>query len=192
VALAGRYWSNSSLGNKTPDFWSKFTHFGAMTRQRAIELGLGRYRGELCSKHRELQGERLTANGYCYGCHVEKRHARRAADLARHRATARQRERSATYRAKRRERDSKPAVRASKHARQVRRRWEVQSDAAIDRAFAALSQKAKRLGMVIDHVVPMTGCRVCGERGAHEPGNWQLLTASENSAKGNRCRACWL
>ncbi|HEY7550974.1 MAG TPA: hypothetical protein VH913_15835 [Hyphomicrobiaceae bacterium] len=88
-----------------------------MTRQRAIELGLGRYRGELCSKHRELRGERLTANGYCYGCHVEKRKARRAADPEPFRAKDRKRHSRPEYRAKRRKRDSKPENREAKRAR---------------------------------------------------------------------------
>jgi hypothetical protein len=134
-----------------------------MTRQRATELGLGRYRGELCSKHGELRGERLTANGYCYGCHKEKRSARRAADPERHRARQRQRQSSDEYREGRRERDSKPSVRASKHARRVRRRWDAGPDDAIDRAFAQLSRKAKRLALVIDHVVPLVPCRVCSK-----------------------------
>lgn len=62
----------------------------------------------------------------------------------------------------------------------------------IRRAWIALSCQAKRLGKVIDHVVPIAGCRVCGERGAHEPSNWQLLTSADNSSKGNRCMSCWV
>src|SRR5262245_275265 len=54
------------------------------------------------------------------------------------------------------------------------------------RSLAALARQAKRMGRVVDHIVPTGGCRVCGERGEHEPSNWQLLTSPENSFKGNR------
>jgi hypothetical protein len=43
----------------------------------------------------------------------------------------------------------------------------------------------------VDHIAPLDPCRCCGARGLHEPGNLQVLRASANSAKGNRCQACW-
>ena len=63
---------------------------------------------------------------------------------------------------------------------------------AIRRAFAALSRKARLLGLVVDHIVPLAPCRMCGTQGAHEERNWQLLTPSRNSSKGNRCQRSWL
>jgi hypothetical protein len=58
-------------------------------------------------------------------------------------------------------------------------------------AFAMLSREARLLGMVIDHIVPLAPCRVCGAQGDHAPGNWQLLMPRENCVKGNRCNRCW-
>jgi hypothetical protein len=61
----------------------------------------------------------------------------------------------------------------------------------IDRAWAKLSRKAKALGLTIDHVTPLRPCRVCHAKGEHHPRNWQLLTARDNTSKGNRCLRCW-
>lgn len=50
-------------------------------------------------------------------------------------------------------------------------------------AIAAIYKEAGRLGMEVDHVIPLQGKLVCG---LHVENNLQLLTKSENSAKGNR------
>jgi hypothetical protein len=81
---------------------------------------------------------------------------------------------------------------ASWAARRARQRNATGDSAATRRAFAELSREAKRLGLVIDHVVPLAGCRVCGERGAHEPSNWAMLPDSVNASKGNRCMSCYM
>ena len=31
-----------------------------------------RYKGKICAKHPELEGERLSCNGTCFGCHKER------------------------------------------------------------------------------------------------------------------------
>jgi hypothetical protein len=109
------------LATNTFIFRRVLTPEGTMTRQRAIELGLGRYRGATCLRHAELRGERLTANGYCYGCHREKKQARRAADPERERVRNRIRQCSEAYRERRREyMHSNPEVRAAKAERRKR------------------------------------------------------------------------
>src|SRR5262245_14830304 len=70
----------------------------------------------LCNMHCELRGERLSTNGYCYGCHLERNRARRNGDLEM-RALARKRSKSEANRAKQRQRDSEPTARAAKQAR---------------------------------------------------------------------------
>jgi hypothetical protein len=60
-----------------------------------------------------LNGERLTANTYCYGCHLDKRKARRAADPEAHRARSRKRHTMPEYRARRNEYRRRPEVKAA-------------------------------------------------------------------------------
>jgi hypothetical protein len=62
---------------------------------------------------------------------------------------------------------------------------------SVRRAYIAFARKARALGLVCDHIVPLVPCRVCGEQGRHLPSNWQMLTSAQNSAKGNRCDDCW-
>lgn len=52
-------------------------------------------------------------------------------------------------------------------------------------------RQARRLGMTVDHIVPIAGCRCCGARGTHEPDNLQLMPSGENKAKRDRCQTCW-
>ena len=50
-------------------------------------------------------------------------------------------------------------------------------------AIAAIYREAARLGMHVDHVIPLQGKRVSG---LHVHTNLQLLTPAENMKKGNR------
>lgn len=44
---------------------------------------------------------------------------------------------------------------------------------------------------VVDHIVPLAGCRTCKARGLHVPWNLQLLPETENARKCNHCQDCW-
>jgi hypothetical protein len=51
------------------------------------------------------------------------------------------------------------------------------------RAIAAIYAEAAKLGLEVDHVIPLQGKQVCG---LHVAGNLRLLTKLENLKKGNR------
>src|SRR5262249_50796934 len=158
-----------------------------------------------CNKHPELNGERITSHGNCVACTREAKARWRAANpkLHRKRESERKRRRRATepqaieatldplFREKqlerrRREDRADGGRRKARNVarRSLKRRAIVGDPATIDREFIKLRRKARRLGMVVDHVVPLAGCRVCGARGMHDPSNWQLLSSSHNAAKG--------
>jgi hypothetical protein len=139
---------------------------------------MSRYTGKICAQHPELDGERR--NGNCPACQRARVRPKPSRDV--------QRRKVKRWRAANRSK-----YLAGAHARVAARRSQWEGDSPdVRRAFAAMSRKAKRLGMVIDHVVPLKPCRVCGETGEHVPSNWQLLTLSQNSSKGNRCQHCWV
>lgn len=50
------------------------------------------------------------------------------------------------------------------------------------KAIAEVYRKASKLGLEVDHVVPLKGISVCG---LHVENNLQIITAEENSAKRN-------
>lgn len=52
-----------------------------------------------------------------------------------------------------------------------------------DEETLAVYSEARKAGMTVDHVVPLNGEKVSG---LHVPWNLQILTRSENSAKGNK------
>lgn len=139
------------------------------------------YFGKICHKHPELGGERR--NGNCPACQRERPNPKRS--------RASQHAKVKKWRDANREQYRAGAHKRTALARVRRREATVGDVLAIRRAYRALKAKAKRLGLTVDHIVPIAGCRVCGEKGLHEPSNWQMLTGVENAAKGNRCNRCW-
>jgi hypothetical protein len=168
------------LGINAPVFQVDFVHFGAMTTKRYI--------GKLCDRHPHLRGERLLSNRRCVRCHRERRGRWKLANIDAYRTRDRNKQRRWRH-AHPGEARSGSAARAAMKRAQAKAL--VGAATHINRAFAALSRKAHKLGLVIDHVMPLTPCRVCSAQGVHEPANWQLLTPSANSSKGNRCQRCW-
>jgi hypothetical protein len=143
---------------------------------------MSRYIGKICDKHPELGGERR--NGNCPACQRERVRAKPSRDV--------QRRKVRKWRAANRERYLEGAH-ARSAVRRARQKGATEGDSAeVRRAWIALSQEAKRQGKVIDHVIPLAGCRVCGAKGPHEPWNWSLITPRDNTRKGNRCDRCWI
>lgn len=154
------------------------------TRQEAKARGLKRYVGTICPEHPELRGERRTASGNCLKC-------KQAAIRRWHKNNpAVQRRKVAKWREANRDQYLAGAL-ARNASRRARLKAATGDGEKIRLRFARLTRRARRLRMTVDHIVPLAGCRVCGAKGDHEPSNWQLLTSSDNSRKGDRCHECW-
>lgn len=145
-----------------------------------------RYIGKVCERHPQLMGERR--NGNCPACMRER--ARDPDYRKRQRATPAHRRKVGKWREANWERFSETKV-ARNAALRATSKGAMGDSPTVRRAYVAFARKAKALGLVCDHVVPLVPCRVCGEQGRHEPSNWQMLTSAQNSSKGNRCDACW-
>jgi hypothetical protein len=155
------------------------------TRQQAKAPGLKRYTGAICDKHPELHGERRTASGNCLKCKQAAIRVWNKANPEVHRRKVRR------YRTIHRNKYLQGALMRNA-ARRARLKGASEHDTEWMRSeFAILSREAHRYGLVIDHIVPLAPCRVCGAKGDHAPWNWQPLTPAENSSKGNRCQRCW-
>lgn len=141
-----------------------------------------RYIGKVCLKHPELGGERR--NGNCPACQRERPKAKA------NRSRGSQRAKVKKWRDANREQYRAGARKRNALSRVRRREATVGDVLAIRRAYQALKAKARRLGLTVDHIIPIAGCRVCGAKGMHEPSNFQMLTGEENAAKGNRCPSC--
>jgi hypothetical protein len=126
------------------------------TRSQAKSLGLKRYYGKFCPVHPELEGERRTASGNCLKCKQAaiRRWHKDNPDV--HRRKVRK------YRTVHRQK-----YLAGAHMRNALRRARKHEATEGDHrhAFAMLSREARRLGMVIDHTIPLAPCRACGAKG---------------------------
>lgn len=144
-----------------------------------------RYYGKICERHPELNG--LRSNGNCPGCTRDRWRANRV----RYRKSKgeRHRERVMAWRAA--NRDHYLSIASARNATRRARKRSATVDEDAQRAWARLRRRAKRLGLVVDHIVPLAPCRVCGTQGAHASHNFQLLTPTENTRKGNRCMDCF-
>jgi hypothetical protein len=146
------------------------------------------YIGGLCARHPEEKGNRQVC-GTCIACHRES--CRKSQRSERHRA----RRRTPEYRAKRMSSEVDYWNRkATAHSRRARKQGAIPADNldAINREFKRLKREARKIGMTIDHIVPLAPCRVCGARGLHIQSNWAMLPNELNASKGNRCMSCWM
>lgn len=134
--------------------------------------------GQVCARHPELNGQRR--NGNCPACQRERVRTKPSREV--------QRRKVKKWRAANRE---QYLAGAKARTQRARARLKAATVGDVTRLFRALKRRAKRLGLTVDHIIPLAGCRVCGSRGSHEPGNWQMITGNENSSKGNRCNVCW-
>jgi hypothetical protein len=169
----------SQTGNIHCNKWRDLAYCACSDRWGAR---MPRYFGKVCATHPELRGERR--NGNCPACQRERGGKRSKPSREVQRRKVRK------WRAANAQRHSEGKL-ARNAALRAKAKGASDTPPDIRRAWIALSRQAKRLGRVVDHIVPIAGCRACSARGAHAPSNWQLLTTSDNSSKGNRCMSCW-
>lgn len=120
------------------------------------------YLGKICMVHPELTGKRYTATGRCPLC-----------------------SRATTYKAREKSKLNpewrrKQMLRARAQRKTQRRHMPPWADI---RKILAVYAEARRLGLTVDHIVPLLGENVCG---LHVHYNLRTVTRSVNSAKGNR------
>jgi hypothetical protein len=141
----------------------------------------------------EFQGQPAKSgwNGReCYACKTERQKFDRATPEGREAANAASRKHSLNpenrvkrYAAKNAWQRANPAYNCAKsmeyHTDKLQR---IPSWANLD-VIKVYYIYAEALGLVVDHIVPLRGKTVCG---LHVENNLQLLTAAENSSKGNR------
>ena len=138
-----------------------------------------RYFGKICEAHPELGGERRSVNRHCVACHSER--------VQTYRAAGHGKEQRQEYLAGYKQSAKYKEYMATRHPNRAKARKSVvqqQTPAWADKSgILAIYKEAKRLGLTVDHVVPLRGANVCG---LHVPENLQLLSKSLNSSKGNQ------
>ena len=145
-----------------------------------------RYIGKVCNRHPELMGERR--NGNCPSFMRDRSRDPNRPRAAKDPAVARR----ATIKWREANKEHFSEVKVARNAALRATSKGATGDCpSTRRAYVRFARKAKALGLVTDHIVPLTPCRVCGRRGEHNPKNWQMLTRARNSSKGNRCNDCW-
>jgi len=145
------------------------------------ELTPARYLGKICDKHPELAGLRKKANRSCVGCwreQIKKSHSTEEFKV-------KAREYSKTE--ARRESHSTWMVEYYKQNPHIPRQYKL---ARLNRTpawanqskIAEIYQEARKLGLTVDHIIPLCGKLVSG---LHVENNLQLLPGPTNFSKGN-------
>jgi hypothetical protein len=167
--------------------WRAYRRLYQRTHRRGITFG------KVCERHPELKGERRSDN--CPGCHRDRLSTpearRKRKERRERRGMALHRQYVKEWRRNNRERYNEGAS-ARSAARRARQRTATGDSAATRRAWIAMRREGKRLGMSIDHRVPIAGCKRCKRRGTHQSSNWALLPPALNSRKSNLCMDCFM
>lgn len=151
----------------------------------------------VCSKHPELNGERHAHNHSCVGCRREA-NIRRAKEryhsdpeyrakvvrmVVEHGKANVEQRRARANRSYAKNRDIYAPKKAARgrvrkhHMTQAQPPWMATTE------LVPFYAEAKRLGLSVDHIVPLVHPLVCG---LHVPWNLRLMPLSENVAKGNQ------
>lgn len=132
---------------------------------------------KICQKHPHLNGERMISNGACVACKNEKRHIQ-----------ARNKYHN----------DPEYKIRYLKNRARLKAKWNryAEYSAAYQSAkdcrtpswanlhkISEIYRRASKLGMTVDHIIPLRGKTVSG---LHVENNLRIISQHENDSKGNK------
>lgn len=121
------------------------------------------YSGVLCVKHPEAKGIRRSLSSACIICDRG-----RNSNISAARYNNNPSRRSYLIAA---------AIVRSKRTKQACSSW------ADLKVIESIYEEARRIGKVVDHIIPLKGKNVCG---LHVENNLQVMTKAENAAKSNK------
>lgn len=131
--------------------------------------------GKICNKHPELKGERMISNGACIRCLRDKINASR---LKKYHSDP---EFKAIQNEKNRKAHQKHGIGRYRSRRlAIDQRTPAWADLE---KIKAVYREARKLGLTVDHTIPLRGETVSG---LHVHNNLQMLPGSVNSSKGNK------
>ena len=125
-------------------------------------------------------GDKL--HGHCKSCQMQWRDENRQL-LQRISSEWRKKNHAKSLAASSNYRKSNPHRYAANEARRRAAKLQATPDWADTAKIQSIYSEASRLGLEVDHIVPLRGRIVCG---LHVEHNMQLLTKAENSSKNNR------
>jgi len=131
-----------------------------------------RINGMICLRHPELEGLRDAYSKRCIGCRRQNEKDQRETTARKDRERIANAARMREYRA-----EGKYQGNLQSHVKSRTPLW------ADKDKIAAIYKEAKRVGMSVDHDIPLRGKLVSG---LHVENNLVLLPLSQNISKGNR------
>lgn len=147
------------------------------SRSQAKAVGKTRYFGSTCSKHPELNGERMVSNFACVACKNEKRHRQAK---AKYHSDEEHKERYLAGRSKLKAKWNRYGFYASNYRAAQKQRMPLWAN---KNAIKEIYKLAKKLSLTVDHYYPLCGETVSG---LHVETNLRLISQKENDMKSNK------
>lgn len=146
-------------------------------RSQAKAEGKTRYFGSVCSKHPELNGERMVSNFACVACKNQKRHRQAK---AKYHNDDEYKERYLANKSKLKAKWNRYGFYAANYRAAQKQRTPLWVN---KNAIKEIYRLAKKLNMTVDHYYPLCGETVSG---LHVETNLRLISQKENDMKSNK------